>query len=250
MSNPIKTRCFVIKSSDYSETTKIVTLFCAEYGKIRALAKGIKRKKSKLSDVIQNFSLIDATIYLKEHQTLGTISEAFPVCSYQSFGTDMLKFATASVLFEIVEVASPDKAPNRALFSILQYALDDLSATSSNALTTALPYFYRIIKALGYEPEVKQCVLCGRKANLCYFDFSEGGAACSECGARAENRVKITPAIPKIIDKFLTSDIAKANLIKLTASQRRTLLRLAVDFIQYRVERSLKSVRFLESLQG
>jgi DNA repair protein RecO (recombination protein O) len=239
-----KSKCFVIKSIDYSETTKIFTLFSERYGKIQVIAKGIKKDKSKLSSVVQNFNMIEAAFYFKEDNALSTLSDASVLACYGSLGSDMLKFALVCFVFEIIDISIAENMENHTIFNLLDNLLTKLNEAKSNLIDITMPVLYHIISELGYMPLTNNCVLCGRKEDLNYFLFSSG-TVCSNCNVNNKDSIKINPAIPKIIDKYLNTDM---NYIKLDKTQTHILFEIAAESIQYHHEKRLKSYQFLKSV--
>lgn len=239
-----KSKCFVIKSIDYSETTKIFTLFSERYGKIQVIAKGIKKDKSKLSGVVQNFNMIEASFYFHEDKSLFTLSDASIITCYGSLGSDMLKFALVCFVFEIIDVSIVENMENHTIFGLLDNFLTKLNDAKSNLIDITMPVLYQLISELGYMPLTNSCVSCGREEYLDYFLFSSG-TVCSDCNVSKKDSIKINPSIPKIIDKYFKSDM---NYIKLDKTQINILLEIAAESIQYHYERRLKSYQFLKSV--
>lgn len=248
MSTIVKTKSFIIKSIDYSESSCIVSLFSFDYGKIRVIAKGIKRKKSKLSSAAHNFNQIEATIYLKEDASLSILSDAATIRSYHTIGSETLKFGLVCLFFEIIDISIVENQPNHHLFNILESFLNEIDSAGSKFIDISLPYLYKTIKELGYEPLLDHCFTCGKDEPITYFSFSKGSILCSNCVKNEENCIQINPAIPKIIRKFLNTSIEKLHRIKLTESQSKMLLTIAIEFLQHQLECELKCAAFLKLL--
>lgn len=181
----VTTRSVVLQTYPYSDTSKILRLMTREHGPRSAIAKGARRPKSRFGGLIEPFAEGHATLYLKENRDLHTLSDFDLVRERQRLGTDLPRFAGASVLCELVMRLAPEHRDDR-LYSILVEGLDALvEAGPEEADEMALRHIWRLVAALGFAPDLGRCVACGREigeADRARFDHAAGGLRCRACG--------------------------------------------------------------------
>lgn len=183
---PIVTaRSIVLRTYPYSDTSKILRLMTLEHGPRSAIAKGARRPGSRFGGLIEPFAEGRATLYLKENRDLHTLSDFDLIRERQGLGVDLVRFAGASVLCELVMRLAPEH-PDDRLFAALRSGLDELiEAPAAEAEAVALKEIWRLVGLLGFHPSLDRCVRCGRavpdEAPL-RFDFAAGGVRCARCG--------------------------------------------------------------------
>ncbi len=148
------------------------------------IARGALRPKNRLSGLLELFVEGRATFYLKRNRDLHTLSDFELIRERQALGLDMIRFAGASVLCELMLRLAP-REPDEVLFDTLVGGLDDLlEADSDNAQGIAAAHIWNLVSLLGFAPSVEACVDCGRsprRGEAARFDMQAGGLRCSEC---------------------------------------------------------------------
>ncbi|MBK8550925.1 MAG: DNA repair protein RecO [Ignavibacteria bacterium] len=112
----VKTEAFVLKSFRYGETSKIVTLFTKDFGKMNAIVKGARNFKSKLCGTLESMNHINAVIYLKDNRDLQLISSAEYKKSYSNIIADFDKLEVAYQIIEIMNKSLIEHYSNKLLF--------------------------------------------------------------------------------------------------------------------------------------
>lgn len=211
-----------------------------EHGPRSAIAKGARRPKSRFGGLIEPFAEGHATLYLKETRDLHTLSDFDLLRDRQRLGTDLLRFAGASVLCELVMRLAPEHRDDR-LYASLVRGLDALlEAEGEQVEPTALRAVWAVVRTLGFSPELDRCVACGREIGEgdAEFDHAEGGLRCRSCGAgRRHLDAAQLAALRALVDgRAVEGDVDPA--------QRRLL----VDFIRWHLTEGLrlKSLTYLE----
>lgn len=180
----ISTRSIVLQGFPYSETSRILRLLTPDHGVRSVLARGARRPRSRFSGLLELFTEGTAQISLREGRELQTLTAFDLTRSRQALGRDLTRFSAASLLAELV-LRSGTEEPHPNLFAALSDALDDLTAAPPDAAaTTALTAVWSLISLLGFQPELGQCVHCGRalqSAEPARFDVDAGGVTCLGC---------------------------------------------------------------------
>ncbi len=180
----VTTRCVVLQTYRYSDTSKILRLVTREHGPRSAIAKGALRPGSRFGGVLEPFAEGEATLYLKPDRDLHTLSEFDLIRERQSLGVDLNRFAGASVACELVMRLAPEERDPR-LYRTLLAGLDALTeAAPEEVRSLALMVNWQIVRVLGFHPEMDRCAGCGRELEAggeTRFDFAAGGLACPRC---------------------------------------------------------------------
>ncbi|NLB34523.1 MAG: DNA repair protein RecO [Elusimicrobia bacterium] len=171
----------LIRSYDYGDGHRIISAFTREAGKIKAVARGSRKVKSKLAAYLEPASHNIFSFHSKKGQGLYTLTGVRPLDTHEDLRKDMKLFGYASIILESVDVMTAENDPDLILYSLLTDALKDLSAKEPSG--TFCLFLFRLLKAAGYRLEMFSCISCGReisgKAGL--FSFSLGGIVCSDC---------------------------------------------------------------------
>jgi len=238
----VTTTCVVLQTFPYGDTSKILRLMTPDLGPKSAIARGALRPKSKFGGLIESFSDGIATLYLKENRDLHTLSDFELVADRRGLANDLVRFAGASVLCELVMRLAPEQQ-DEPLYGALRSGLDALVAAPADAAdATALREIWRLVGELGFEPHLTHCLQCGRAVEdeEVRFDHAAGGLLCGSC---AGSRATLPPAEIALL-RTLVSGARPPG--RVNGVQRRLL----TDFVRYHVAEGLRlrSLQFLEAI--
>jgi DNA repair protein RecO (recombination protein O) len=180
----VTTPCLILQTYRFGDTSKILRLLTREHGPVSALARGALRPRSRMSGVLEPFVEGVVTLYLKSNRELHTLSGFDLVRSRQALGTDMARFAGASVLAELVLRLAPSERDD-LLYDTLRGGLDALlTAPVETVHGLAAARIWKLVGVLGFEPSLESCLSCGRpvlQGEGARFDTLEGGIRCLQC---------------------------------------------------------------------
>jgi DNA repair protein RecO (recombination protein O) len=178
----LKTEALVMGSIRLREADRIVTLYTRERGRLSAVAKGVRRTRSRIGGRLEPFSLVHVVLYAGRG-SLYTITGVETVRSFQRMRESLDRMEQGGRLFEAVRRLFPEEESNPAAFNLLVRGVARLSATDDqrSAAVIVLATRLKLLVALGYLPELDSCVQCGSDEMLCGFRPSLGGMICSEC---------------------------------------------------------------------
>ena len=176
----------ILQVYPYSETSKILRLLTRGHGLRSAMARGALRPKSRYGGVLEPFTQGTATFFVKENRELQTLSGFDLERSRQRLGDDLVRFATASLLAEVILLAGAEVS-EPALYDGVIAWLDrietsDVGEVEGHAVTAA----WTLVGALGFAPDLERCLRCGREPEPdeeTRFDYTAGGVLCNACGA-------------------------------------------------------------------
>jgi DNA repair protein RecO (recombination protein O) len=236
----ITTRCVVLQTYSYSDTSKILRLMTRERGPRSAIARGALRPRSRFGGLIEPFAEGHATLYVREHRDLDTLSGFELIRERQGLGSDLTRFAGASVLCELVMRLAPEHRDD-SLFDTLVDGLDALLETPDDAVDAAvLGQLWALVAVLGFAPHLSRCVGCGRvvpSGEPARFDASSGGLRCESCPGHGE---PVSAAELETLRRLVASRTSRAAF---DGVQRRLL----IDFIRYHLAEGVR-IRSLEFL--
>lgn len=252
-----KTEGVVLRSRDFGEADKIVTVLTADRGKIEAVAKGARRPRSRLVGATQLCTHMAVLCF--RGRSLDTLSQAEIRDSFRTLREDLLKLAHASYFAELVDQMVQDEDPHPTLLPLVLVTLHLLQALPPDdrrGMDSVRRMFeLRLLAELGYRPRLDACAGCGGPAfpeagadgAAAYFSPQLGGLTCPDCRGEAGG-VRVSRGAVETMRRLLDGDPRRAPQLRWDAAIGRELQQVLRDYIGQRVERRLKSADFLESL--
>jgi len=248
----VTTEATILKTYEYSETSKILRLFTRGAGLCSVIAKGARRPRSRFGGLLEPFTDGVATFYTKEGRELHTLSTFELRCERQSLGRQLVRYAGAGLLAEIVLRFAPETGDER-LFAELRAGLDRLVDERGDVERAILEETWRLIARLGFAPNVDRCSVCEvpppAEAGV-HFDLANGGIVCERCHPQLKD-----PSLRRLTAVERTE---LTGLLRVASGNRgelesgRAQRRLLRDFVAYHLAegRPLNSFRFLDGRLG
>ena len=147
-----RTPAVILKRTDLGEADRIVTFFSRDVGKIRAVAKGVRRTTSRSAGHLEPFTLSD--VLFAVGRELDVISQADTVEAFREVREDVELTTHAYYLAEVVDLLTEDRLENREVFDTLVEGLRSLRSTSEPKLVLIV-FHLKLLEALGYRPELR-----------------------------------------------------------------------------------------------
>jgi DNA repair protein RecO (recombination protein O) len=181
----VKTPAITLKSRKWGEADRIVTFYAKHLGKIRAVARGARRPKSRMGAALEPLMLCDLNLFEKSGDTLFRVSQVDLVEPFVRFREDLTLMAAAARMANVVGAVTPDGDPDAHVFDTLEQGLRSL-VTSNDPALTALLFQIRLLGLTGFRPQTDQCAACGKTRVIQEPQFSpaSGGLVCMTCAAR------------------------------------------------------------------
>ncbi|MFC1601116.1 DNA repair protein RecO [Candidatus Sumerlaeota bacterium] len=242
----IKTEAVVLSASDYSESSRLVSLLTPGQGKVRLIAKGIRGTKSRQRGSAEAMSHIEARFSLKTPGGLGNLMESRVLNPAEYLRQDLAKYAIASTLVELLERSALAPDSGQGLFELLRDFLRELRDARdglgllARALATAL-------SELGFRPETRLCVSCGQAEQARSFSVPHGGIVCGNCAAQVQPTVGINAGLQRALDVLVNEPEETAKRLRFTGGQLPRLVDLLLDLAQHHLEIRLNSRVFLST---
>lgn len=184
MANIIKCRGFVLKTFPFKESSLIVSVLTNRFGKVKLLAKGVRRPKSKICGAMEPFNLDEIIFYKREFKEIYNLSDAVIIDGFEQIRNDPEKVSAALVLCEFYDKTLPSEEMDARAFSLLLGFLKKLRYTQGAAVhALVVGCLLRALSGAGVMPHLDDCVRChgavsgdNKKMN---FSVAAGGVVCS-----------------------------------------------------------------------
>jgi DNA repair protein RecO (recombination protein O) len=178
----LKTEALVMGSMRLREADRIVTMYTKERGRLSAVAKGVRRTKSRIGGRLEPFSLVHVVLYAGSG-SLYTVTGVETVRSFQGVRDSLMRIEEGGRLLEAVRRLFPEEEGNPAAFNLLVRGVSRLAAAADRpaAALLVLATRLKLLVALGYLPELDSCVECGSEEALFGFRPSLGWMVCGDC---------------------------------------------------------------------
>ena len=226
----------VLKTIKLGEADRIVTLYTREYGKVRAVAKGIRKTKSRFGARLEPFTRVQLLIY-KGRSNLDTITSADILTSFDGVRRDYLKLTSASALVDIVEKITPEREEAADVYDLLH---DGLAALTAGGGVTVVPSFLvKLLSISGYHPSLDMCAGCGGEHELGAFSPAFGGVVCRSCWHQDRDAIRLSPTLIESMSSLLDDELGERKLDDTITFEMTQVLR---RYAEYHLERPLKSL--------
>ncbi len=250
MSKPrtYQTEAIIIKKIKLGEADRILTLCTPHLGKIRAVAKGIRRPRAKLAGHLE--LLTHSMVSLARGRNLDTIIGSQTINSFLPLKSDLELSAYALYLTELTEQFTPEEQENYPVFQLLLEAMQNLCQAEDRELL--LRHFeMHLLQELGYRPQLHQCVAC--RAELApvtnYFSPGAGGVICPQCRQNQQFASPLAADTLKVLQFLQDNDYNTAHHLKVNPPLSRHVEWVMREYIKYLLEREIKSAEWLDTLR-
>ncbi len=175
-----KTEAVVIRTIKLGEADKIVTLFTKELGKIKAVAKGARRIKSRFGSSLESFTHINTTLFEKGNSSLLRIRQADIIQPYFHIRENFEKISYGLYFLELIDKFLLERDVNKRIFSYLTDTLSHLNS-SDEQKTLFIQFGLQFLMLSGYQYKFDRCIICGDAPLILFFSAYKGGLICDSC---------------------------------------------------------------------
>lgn len=204
----------VLRRLDYSETSQVLVLFARDHGKVRAIAKGIKRGTKTRFAVGIDLLDIGHVVFssrVERREKLATLTEWKQAHSLFGLRENLPRIQAAQYAAEVTAALTEDWDPHTELFDALVGLLMSLCETS-NVLELLVRYQISLLEEIGSLPRFDACVLCAREGDLTYFSSFDGGLVCRHCEPGQVEKREVTPGTTSILQAWTAGEEREAEV--------------------------------------
>jgi DNA repair protein RecO (recombination protein O) len=232
----------VLRVQKLAEADRIVTLLTREHGRVRAVAKGVRRTGSRFGARLEPFMHVD--VQLAVGRSLDVVTQAETLDPFGSAIVDHYgTYTAATAMLETAErLTAEEREPVLQHYQLLVGALRALAARSHAPGLVLDAYLMRSLAVAGFAPSFHDCARCGARGPHRWFSVAGGGATCDAC--RAAGSVTPAAATRELLAALLTGDWDVADASDPAA--RREAAGITAAFLQWHLERGLRSLPLVE----
>jgi DNA repair protein RecO (recombination protein O) len=239
-----KEQGIVLGSVKLDEADKIITILTQGSGKVRAVAKGIRRTQSRFGARLEPFTHVSLMLY--RGRNLDTITQAEIVHPFRGLRDDFGLFSAGEAMLESVDKVAEEHERNVRLFLLLKQGLEALESRPTDPAAVAEAFLLRLLNLSGFAPSLQACASCGRR-EVRRFSFGQGGAVCEDCRDRDARRV--SDEALAWLSNLLAVELAAAGSPETPGSVRGEARALLYGFAEYHLERRMRSLPLLAALR-
>ena len=232
----------VLRTQKLGEADRIVTVLTRRHGKVRAVAKGVRRTKSKFGARLEPFSHVDLQLYTGRN--LDIVSQAESIRSYGAgIAADYPAYTAGTAVLETADrLTAEEKEPSLRLFLLVIGALRALDERAHPCGLVLDAFLLRAMSVAGWEPALSECARCGEDGPHRHFSVPAGGTVCPTC--RPTGSAMPNPVTIQLLDALLTGDWERAEASQ--AANRREGSGLVAALLQWHLERGLRSLSLVD----
>ena len=232
-----KEQGIVLGAVKLAEADKIVTILTQGSGKVRAVAKGIRRTTSRFGARLEPFTHVDLMLY--QGRNLDTITQAVILSTFPSVREDYATYAAGETMLEAADKVAEEHEGNVRLFLLLLTGLRALESRPADPSATADAFLLRLLALSGFAPSLNACAVCGSRT-VSRFAASQGGAVCDDCADREAHRVD--PAAIGWLAGLLAGELQLAGQDAPAHDVRAEARAMLYGFSEYHIDRRLRSL--------
>ena len=245
-----KTEAIVLRSMDLGEADRVLTILTPRLGKLRVIAKGIRRTRSRLGGGLEPFS--DVHLVLAVGRTFDVVTQAALEDPHLGLRDDLHSTAAAWYLVELVDRFCEGSAESHDAFELLAQGLAALDAAPAEVSREVVARWFELhlLDAMGFRPELTQCLDCGiaiePEGNA--YSPAAGGVLGPECSHGALGARPISSAALKVLRHLQRSSLTEVLRLRLLRATQREVERLMHATVSAVLERELRSRDFLDEV--
>jgi DNA repair protein RecO (recombination protein O) len=227
----------VLRTYKLGEADRIVVFITRGHGKVRSVAKGVRKTRSKFGARLEPTSHVALQFY--EGRELDIVTQAESIDQFRAIRDDYDRFTRASAMLEAVDQIAQEREVSPGLYNLLLGALRTLDARDAPLVVAG--FFLKLLAQEGFRPQLDECVQCGAADDLVALDIDQGGVLCRSC---RQGRA-LTPEALRLLRLILGGRLGEA-LDEPASTGTREVDRLATDVLEHHLERRLRSVSVID----
>ena len=193
----------VLRGYPFGEADRVVVLVSPNSGKIRSVAKGVRKTKSRFGGRLEPFTHVDLVLY--EGRNLDTITQVSVIEGFPRLRGDLDRVLAAGTMVEVIDAVAQEGESAVRAFLLLQRGLRALESGPLHPDLVA-SFLLKLADVVGVAPAFDRCAGCGRRENLTRFSFAAGGVLCDD--DRVEGAVALRGGLTEYLQRIASADLA------------------------------------------
>ena len=243
----IKTKGIVIKRVNLGEADKIITLLTKDRGKIRVIAKGVRKPKAKLAGFLDLFHYNECLI--AEGRNLDIITGVSTIENWHGINQSLQQVALAYYMAETIDKLIEETQEIGDIFDLIYFSFDTLNQNKINLNILKSFFEVNIVGALGYKPELERCIECNEVIQKdAWFSFALGGVLDANHKNSDLSSLPLSLSDIKNLKEMYLNDINDLKSINWVGEISPQFSKVSNGFLNYIVDRNIKSQEFLNEV--
>jgi len=236
----------VLRTHKLGEADRIITVLSRRHGKLRAVARGVRRTSSRFGARLEPFSHVD--LQFASGRSLDVITEVVTLHAWsEPLGADYQRFTAGEVMLETADrLVSEENQPSARQFTLLLGALHALTAGTADGPRPATmvmdAYLLRAVATAGFAPALAECAACGVPGAHDAFSPSAGGMVCRRC--RPPGSSLVLPDTLRYLGSLMAGDWPATR--EVSVQDQRRASGLVAAFVSWHVEQGLRTLGYVE----
>lgn len=232
----------VLRTHKLGEADRIITLLTRHHGRVRAVAKGVRRTTSRFGSRLEPFTHVD--LQLAEGRNLDTVTQAETLTLFHAgLGLDYDRYTAGTVMLETAErLVSEEKEPSLQQFLLLVGGLRVLASGERGPSQVLDSYLLRSLAVAGYAPSFLHCARCGLEGEHRWFNHAMGGVLCATC--RVPGSASPAAETLRLMGALLAGDWPVVEAAE--PRQLKEASGLVASYLAWHLERGLRSLAYVE----
>lgn len=245
----------VLRTRPFGESDKIVSFYTQHHGRLTGIAKGAQRSRKRFVNSLESFSLVNLTFQDRPHSSLAFLISADLVRGPRALLAALDRLAHASYLVEITEGLIGEREENSAVFHHLKEGLEYLEQNGTSLRFLTL-FELKLLRLAGYQPVLDICKKCrkdclnGTVTTRWHFSPLDGGILCGSCSRSSREVLPLGRTAVEVLTALQADDGSLPERLSLPASVVTEIRSAVVGFIQFHMDREIKSASFLHQFSS
>lgn len=243
-----KTQAIVLRQRKLGEADKIVTLYTSHHGKVDAVAKGVRRTKSRMAGHLEPLTL--GSYLLAEGRELDIVTQAETINAFPVLRNDLDRLSRGIYCCELVDRLVPERSEGNPIFRLLAETLGVIDREAAYDIAVRR-FEMHFLDLLGYRPSMSRCAVCDRPLEpvMNFWSPAAGGVIGPECADDSLALAPLSVNALKVLRVLQRATFADAVRIKFTGELMREIEASMEAQVHFVLEREVRSARFVETLR-
>ena len=249
-----KTKAIVLGYHSLGEADRIVTFYTRDFGKIRAVARGVRKVRSKLMGRLEILTCGDLVFFERMNKDLHIVNSFDIIEPFQVLREDLLKMAYCSYIAELIQQVEFEGEVDADTFDLVLKIMFMMKAVDDPEIL-ARTFEIRFLTSAGLSPQLDSCVACtrhieGQNPQKLRFNIARGGVLCSKCSQSDSYAISVSRGTLELMKRIQQSPLELIPRLRLLEVARRELRKILSSFISFHTDsRRLRSLDFLASIE-
>lgn len=247
----IKTRGIIIRKMDLGEADRIFTVLTQDRGKIRVVAKGVRRGTSKLAGYLDLLRCND--FELAEGRNLDIVTGAMSVANFGEDMTDLNSFGIRLYLCEVIEKTVEEEAPVQGIYELLSESLSAIQQKTMPSLLAKSYFEMKLLSLFGIHPQIQTSVISGRSLDPngpIYFSARLGGIVGEGEAEDDQSLISTSANVVKVMRTLAAWSIGEVAKLKTPIGVIQEVEYIVSEYATYALEIRSKSLKVMSELEG